>query len=96
MRCAWGRPWLTHPGHNIWNASITTTRPRKSARVTGVCVLNHRDTANGVFDLLVRQVHESGMALVVVTHDPSLAARCERALRMTGGVLSEPGSTSPG
>ena len=46
MRWAWGSPWETQPGHSIWNASITTTSPRRSARVGLPAVLNQRATAS--------------------------------------------------
>jgi lipoprotein-releasing system ATP-binding protein len=46
-----------------------------------------RETADGVFDLLLTQTRESGMALVVVTHDATLAARCETVQKMVSGHL---------
>jgi putative ABC transport system ATP-binding protein len=57
-------------------------------------------TGEGIADLLDR-VRREGAALVVVTHNPALAARAERRLSMKSGRLFEapPGSvsgTSPG
>ena len=46
-----------------------------------------RDTADAVFELMLGQCRERGMALVVVTHDPQLAARCARQLRLVNGVV---------
>ncbi len=46
-----------------------------------------RDTADSVFELMLAQCRERGMALVVVTHDPQLAARCARQLRLVKGVV---------
>jgi lipoprotein-releasing system ATP-binding protein len=46
-----------------------------------------RDTADQVFTLMLDQVRRRGMALVIVTHDETLAARCERVLRLRAGVL---------
>ena len=41
-----------------------------------------RATANKVFDVLMQSVAESGCSLVLVTHDPELAARCDSILQL--------------
>ena len=48
-----------------------------------------RATADAVFDLMLQLARERGMAFVVVTHDRSLAARCDRQLQLLQGRLSD-------
>jgi lipoprotein-releasing system ATP-binding protein len=49
-----------------------------------------RQTADGVFEMMLQLARERGTAFVVVTHDPALAARCDRQLNL---VLGRLGST---
>jgi lipoprotein-releasing system ATP-binding protein len=45
------------------------------------------ENADRVFDLLLNQVRDRGAALVLVTHDRELGARCDRQLLLRGGRL---------
>ena len=48
-----------------------------------------RNTADGVFALMLQLARDFGTAFVMVTHDESLAARCGRRFRLVEGRLSE-------
>ena len=46
-----------------------------------------RGTADKVFALMLQLAKQQGTAFVVVTHDETLAARCDRQLRLAAGRL---------
>ena len=46
-----------------------------------------RGSADAVFALMLQLAHERGTAFVLVTHDSTLAARCQRVLRLEQGRL---------
>ncbi|MCC4114647.1 ABC transporter ATP-binding protein [Aromatoleum toluclasticum] len=48
------------------------------------------ETGEAVIELMFALNRESGTTLILVTHDESLAARCNRVLHMQAGRLTEP------
>ncbi|MDO4792295.1 MAG: ABC transporter ATP-binding protein [Buchananella hordeovulneris] len=46
------------------------------------------ETGQHVMELLEREARESGAALIIITHDPAIAARAHRAYRLGDGVLT--------
>lgn len=48
-----------------------------------------RSTADGVFALMLELARNHDTAFVMVTHDESLAAKCDRVVRIVRGHLSE-------
>ena len=54
------------------------------------------DTGRAVVDLIFAACTARGMTLLLITHDPGLAARCARRLAMDRGRLGErPGRARP-
>lgn len=53
------------------------------------------DAANksNVMDILMRLCKESGKTLIIVTHDPSIAERCDRIVQMADGRIEGNGET---
>jgi len=46
-----------------------------------------RSTADSVFALMLKLARQQGTAFVVVTHDDTLAAQCDRQMRLVNGQL---------
>jgi lipoprotein-releasing system ATP-binding protein len=44
-------------------------------------------TASGVYEALIKLVRETGLAVLMATHNPELAARLDRTVRLQDGIL---------
>ncbi|MDX6750906.1 ABC transporter ATP-binding protein [Geminicoccaceae bacterium 1502E] len=53
------------------------------------------DTGHDIIDLLFGVQRDRGATLVLVTHDPALAERCQAVRRMVDGRLEAPAATRP-
>jgi putative ABC transport system ATP-binding protein len=53
------------------------------------------EASEGVIDLLLAAQRDAGTTLVIVTHDPHVAGRVDRTLRLHDGRLVEDGRSSP-
>lgn len=49
-------------------------------------------TGNQIVDLMFKARQERGTTLVLVTHDPNLAEKCDRTIRVRSGQIEEAGS----
>jgi putative ABC transport system ATP-binding protein len=46
-------------------------------------------SATGVLDLLARVRAENQMTVIIATHDPQIAARCDRLIRLRDGAVTD-------
>jgi putative ABC transport system ATP-binding protein len=53
-------------------------------------------TATGILDLLARLRQENPMTVIIATHDPQIAARCDRLIRLRDGAVIDDIEIAPG
>jgi len=71
-------------------ALITTPRVILADEPTGAL---DSVTSNEVMDVL-REVNNTGITVIIVTHEADIAARCDRTIRLKDGRIIEDGNSS--
>ena len=92
---AWGYRRARRTGPPSFRAASSSAWPFAGRWPTrrGCCwrtsprAISTPETSDRVFDVLMSLVRETGMAALIATHNPELAARLDRVLRLEQGVL---------
>ncbi|HLW65383.1 MAG TPA: ATP-binding cassette domain-containing protein, partial [Gemmataceae bacterium] len=70
-------------------ARAMAKRPRVIFADEPTAALDWEHNGRGVFDMLAGAAHEDGATVLMVSHDPRIADRCDRVLHIEDGHLTE-------
>ena len=91
-------------GHRLWATPTTLSGGERQRVAIARAIVNHPQvllcdeptgnldstTTNSVLDLLDDLHTHDGLTIIVITHDPHVAARAQRRVTITDGHLTEP------
>jgi predicted ABC-type transport system involved in lysophospholipase L1 biosynthesis ATPase subunit len=91
-------PIINHPGPGIGLAERSGRADGDPRLLLADEPTGNLDSVTGteVFDLLFGLYRERGLTLLLATHDPAVAARCERLIEMRDGEIISDRVAGPG
>lgn len=85
---------LSHLPSQLSGGERQRTAIARAMVTNPACILADEPTGNldggtalEVFECLLASAKSKGTAVIIVTHDPQIAARCDHRLRLSGGLL---------
>ena len=89
-------PWLHVPASHLSGGQQQRVAVARALAMKPALILADEPTGNldtksadGVFELLQRVCKEQGTAVLFVTHNPLLSARCDKTIAVVDGRVGE-------